>query len=184
MKNNKKHNAKGTLKATSPLDDFSSPNSRENYLLIADSDYLGARTLCLMKLYFPAGVLAQQAVEKYLKLKLIEFTTGDKGCESAREQIFRKCNHNLLSLFQELSPFMKLYNMQLKKELYYKELLERLTNSFELKYFDKRGLRGAVYQKGEVAVGISVSSLPKFDELCMELRNSILSKGTGTTPVN
>ena len=79
---------------------------------------------------------------------------------------------------------MKLYNMQLKKELYYKELLERLTNSFELKYFDKRGLRGAVYQKGEVAVGISVSSLPKFDELCMELRNSILSKGTGTTPVN
>ncbi len=166
------------------LEDFSSPNSRENYLLLADYDYLGARALCLLKLYLPAGVLAQQAVEKYLKLKLIEFTTGYKGCEKIRKQIFSKCNHNLSCLFKKLSPFMKVAGLQLKEELHYKNLLEQLTSNFEWKYFDEKGLRGALKQKNSVTVGMSENLLPRFDEICMELRNAVFLTGLGAMPVN
>lgn len=176
--------SKTLSKTTSPLDDFSSPNSRENYLLLADNDYLGARALCLIKLYLPAGVLAQQATEKYLKLKLIEFTTGYKGCEKDREQIFRKCNHDLSCLFQQLFPFMEANSLPLKEEPYYKKLLEQLTNNFKWKYFDEKGLLGALKQKNSIAVGISENLLPRFDELCMELRNAVFLQGLGTTPVN
>jgi len=182
----KKENAsiKTSSKTSTTLGDFSSSNPREIYLSFADSDYLGARALCLIKLYLPAGVLAQQAVEKYLKLKLIEFTTGYEECEKVREQMFRKCKHNLSCLFEHLSPFMKLNKLPLKEFQYYKELLEQLTNNFEWKYFDEKGLRGALDHKNSVAVGMSENSLPRFDELCMELRNAVFLTRSGASPVN
>jgi len=163
----------------SPLDDFSSYDSRENYLFFADNDYLGARALCLIKIYLPAGFLAQQAVEKYMKLKLIDLTNI-----KVRKKIFSKCNHNLLCLFRPLSQGMQANNLKLSSEQFYRDLLERLTNCFKWKYFDKQGLRGALSQTGSITTGMGESLLPKFDQLCMELRNAVFLEGLGASPVN
>ena len=143
--------------------------SKRFYLEIADEDYLGARTLCLIGIYLPAGVLAQQAVEKYIKLKLIELknrTTSD---------------HNLLALFKSLEN----HDLKIKNGDYYKDLLEQLTNSYNWKYFDYKGLLGAINRKNEtITTGLGKGLLKKFDELCMELRNTLLLFNSSGTPVS
>lgn len=168
-----------SAKKNSILDDFSSPNSRENYLYFADGDYLGARALCLLGLSLPAGVLAQQAVEKYMKLKIIEMTSTD-----LRKKNFTKSVHNLTSLFPLLSVAMKENELQLRSLKYYGDLLEHLTNCFNWKYFDKKGLRGELAKKGQASVGMNEGLLPKFDQLCAELRNAVFLTNLGASPVS
>ena len=167
-----------TSKTVAP-ENFDSPNSRENYLYFADCDYLGARALFLLGLHIPAGVLAEQAVEKYMKLKLIEFTDG-----RLREETFTRCGHNLICLFPLVSAGMKKNNLKLGSEQYYEDLLQHLTNCFKWKYFDKRGFRGELSAKGQATTGMSDVFLPKFDQLCMELRNAVFLLGLGASPVS
>ena len=139
------------------------------YLIIADEDYLAARALALMGMPRPAGVLAEQAVEKYIKLNFME-----------KNFIVHRIKppHDIQQLFK----LLKTASVKVGDFKYHSEILKRLYESFEYKYFDDQSLKGILQKKGRISIGLGMSHLDQFDELCMELRNNN-NCDSGATPV-
>ncbi len=154
------------------MDWLKNVNLRENYLYFADNYYSSARTLIVTGGGLGAIVLAALAVEQYIKLKLYEsgFTESD----------IEKVKHNLCDLFKMLEQPMKLNSLSLKPFDYYKDILTRLYEGFQYKYYDSKGVLKALEKHhGSVYLGLSRFDLEILDELCFELRSalSILASG-------
>jgi HEPN domain-containing protein len=144
--------------------------TRHFYLIFADEDYLAARALVLIGMARAAGVLGEQAVEKYIKLNLMEH-----GIKPP----FIKPTHDLPQLFKFMENHLAWKG---KDGTYYAGMLKTLFETFEYKYFDDRGLKGALQKSGRVSVGVGLDHLGQFDELCMELRNNNTCD-SGATPI-
>ena len=150
-------------------------NSREHYLWFADNYYLGARNLILSGQSIAAGPIAALAVEQYLKLKAFELLKDEDNTllPTKTKNKFIKEIHNLEILFKAIEEPMRLNHLTIQSFEHYQPILNKLTKAWENKYFDDFGLKGEIEKNGSVQVGISVSALADFDELCCELRNAV-----------
>ena len=153
---------------------YNHPNIRENQLFFADNYYLSARFLILNGFSIIGGVVAAQAVERYLKLKIYELFSDNI---IKKEKVMN--NHKTAELFRLVKHAMDLNDLHLRSFSYYKKLLLGLDELYKFRYFDDKGLLGemdkSVNTRKRISFGVGVSKeiLNVFDEICCELRNSV-----------